>query len=169
MTETYAAETYPGVSAAAHVPHPGSRLDRVASAAAQEAPVAPGPGQDPAEPSYIVATRADMPEETIPRTILLGAGNPFLSSLPRDSRRRRAVLLAIDNDVVLAESKELAQNVAAAVAGGAAAATLATGFYLSKGIAIALESRAQMFIVATTTGTASRVSVVVERYADPSA
>lgn len=151
-----------------HVPHPGSRIERTQSAAAQAAPVAEVPPLD-AETPYVVQMRNDMPEETIPRTLLLGAGNPLLPALPRDMRRRRAVILAIDNDVVLCETKDLAQAVATLVAGGAAATTLSMGFYLSKGVAIALESRDWMFAAATTTASNSRVSVVVERYADPAA
>lgn len=150
----------------AHVPHPGSRLDRVASATAQEAPAHHAGPETAQEMPYLVATRSDMPEETIPRTLVLGASNPYLAALPRDMRRRRAVIVAIDNDVILAESKELAQAVATLVAGGTAAAALSTGFYLPKGVALPLESRDWMFAAATTTASTSRVSVVVERYAN---
>lgn len=151
----------------AHVPHPGSRLDAVAQAAEHETPPQTGAQDYKTGRLFTVATRSDMPEETVPRTLVLSSANPYLAALPRDMQRRRAVLLAIDNDVVLAESKELAQAIATLVAAGAAASTLTGGFYLSKGVPLPLESRDWMFAAATTTATASRLSVVVERYAYP--
>lgn len=147
-----------------HVPHPGGILDSVAKAIEHETPDITHE-HAPSGPEIVVATRSDMPEETIPRTLTLSAANPYLAALPRDMRRRRAVLLAIDNDVVLCETKELAQSVATLVAGGAAASTLTGGFYLSKGVPLPVESRDWMFAVATTTATSSRLSVFTERYA----
>jgi len=151
-----------------HVPHPGSRLDATAKAAEHEAP--PGMAAGPSAESgrmFTVPTSDAMPEETIPRTLVLSAANPYLTVLPRDMRRRRAVLLAVDNDVMLCETRDLAQQVATAVAGGAAASTLTTGFYLPKGVPLPLESRDWMIAAATTTASTSRVSVVAERYAHP--
>lgn len=148
------------------VPHPGSRLAATQNSAAQVAgsPVVEAdPGTD-AE-TFVVQTHSAMPEETIPRTMALGPANPYLAVLPRDMRRRRAVLLPVDNDVVLCESIELAQNVAGQVSAGADATSLTTGFYLPKGTALTVESRDLMYAVITTTSGPSRVSVVVERYA----
>ncbi len=96
-----------------HVPHPGSRLDRVASAAAQESPAHHAATQDTQDGPFVVQTRSDMPEEAIPRTLLLSANNPYLPILPRDMRRRRAVIIPISAAVVLCETKELAQLAAA--------------------------------------------------------
>lgn len=149
------------------VPHPGSRLAASQNAAAQETGNATVPvDQESGEETFVVQTRTEMPEETIPRTLTLGPNNPYLPVLPRDMKRRRAVVLAVDNDVVLCESKELAQTVAGLVSGGAAATSLANGFYLPKGTPLPIESRDWMFAVVTTTSGNSRVSVVVERYAD---
>lgn len=164
--ETYGEVTYGEVTAAAgHVPHPDSRLDRTQRAAAQEAPVASVPA-DVDEPAYVVPVRPSVPEECVPRTLLLGANNPYLPVLPRDMRRRRVILIAVDNDVVLCETKELAQAVATLVAGGTTAAALTTGGYLPKGIPVPLESRSWMYVAATTTASTSRVTVIAERYAD---
>lgn len=151
-----------------HVPHPGSRRDAVSAAEHHSAP-APAAPQEMPEVHFTVNTRSDMPEECIPRTMVLSATNPYLAILPRDMRRRRAVIVPIDNDVVLAESKELAQAVATSVTGGAAATTLSTGMYVPKSTVITLESRSWMFAAISTTASTSRVSVLVERYADPAA
>jgi hypothetical protein len=115
--------------------------------------------------AYVISTADAMPEETIPRIITLSAANPYLRILPRDAARRRAVILPIDNDVVFVESADLAGQLAAQVAGGATAASLILGAYWSKGVVLPIESRDQMFAVATTQASTSRVSVVVERYA----
>jgi hypothetical protein len=147
-------------------PHPGSRRDATAQAAEHETPdLTHEHGHQAAEPKMTLATRSDMPEESIPRTLTLSAANPYLAALPRDMRRRRAVLIPVDNDVILCETKELAQAVATLVAGGTAATALATGFYLPKGTPLPIESRDWMFAAATTTASTSRVSVLVERYA----
>jgi len=104
-----------------YTPAPGSARDAVAQAAQHEA--APEHAKPTAaEASFVVNTRSDMPEETIPRTLVLGSANPYLMVLPRDMQRRRAVLLAIDSDVIITESQELAQNVATQVAAGVSGA-----------------------------------------------
>lgn len=150
------------------VPHPGSRLDRSASAAAQ---AAPGPEVTPEQPGQLtpvtVNVRSDMPEETIPRTMQLGAANPYLPILPRDMRRRRAVIIPVTNDIVLCETRALAQQVAAVVAASGTASTLVAGAYVPKGTVVVLESRDWMFAAVTTTASASPVTVIAERYADP--
>jgi hypothetical protein len=145
---------------------PGGRMDATQQAAthAQAADYGGADlGTDVA--SFVVPTADAMPEEVIPRLIVLGPNNVFLPVVPRDAARRRALLLAIDNDVVLVESLNLAQQLAAQVVGGAAAASLVLGAYLPKGIPVTLESRDLMYAVATTTTGPSRITTIVERYA----
>lgn len=151
-----------------HGHRPGSRLDAQHQAgyhagAADAGHLAASPaGLDFS--SVVLHVSDVMPAETIPRAVALGAANPYLRILPRDIDRRRAVILAIDNDVLFTESEDLARQLATSVAGGATAASLLTGAYWSKGIPLPIESRDQMFVVATTQAGLSRVSVIVERY-----
>jgi hypothetical protein len=154
MTETYQ-----------HVPHPGSRLDAVAQAEFHQGNQVPLAEPEPQYGGVVVATRSDMPEECIPRTLLLGSANPYLTILPRDMRRRRAVVIAGSVPVVLCETKELAQQVTSFVQGGGAAVTLGVGGYLPANTVIVLESRSWLF-AAITAQTASPVTVIVERYAE---
>lgn len=154
MTDTYE-----------HVPHPGGMLDAVATAAQHEAPLLHPGEMAPECFPVVVATRSDMPEEVIPRTMLLGSVNPYLAILPRDMRRRRAVIIAGSEPVVLTESKELAQQVVSAVQAGGAAVTLGVGGYVPANTTITLESRDWMF-AAITSQVTSPVTVIVERYAE---
>jgi hypothetical protein len=148
------------------IPHPGSRTDAVGTAMRHEDPGDHLPLNRGREmPDFAVATRQDMPEECVPRTLQLSANNPYLPILPRDMRRRRAVIIPVTNDVVLTETKEGAQAVAALVAGGGTASTYGNGAYVPKGTVYVIESRDWMFAAITTTSTSSPVSVTVERYA----
>lgn len=146
---------------AGFMPHPGSRMERTGSAAAQEAPdhheAVPAPEQP-----FVVTTHSHMPEETIPRTVVLGSANPFLPVLPRDLRRRRAVLIATVSPVILCETKELAQQAAAAIAAGVTPASVNMGAYLPVGVALQVESRGLVYAVATsfTAATAGGGSLV---------
>lgn len=145
---------------------PGGRLDATRQDAHHQAATDPGDQLlDHDLSGYVISTADAMPEETIPRLVVLSTANPYLRILPRDAARRRAVLMAIDNDVVFVESVDLAAQLAAQVAGGAAAASLVLGCYWSKGVPLLVESRDQMFAVATTLTGNSRVSLLVERYA----
>lgn len=152
-----------------HLDHaPGGRLDATAQAA-HHAGAADVHGHQLAPvdlAGYVLPTRDAMPSETIPRVVTLSAANPWLRILPRDQSRRRAVLLAVDNDVVFVETEDLARQLATQVAGGGAAASL-LGAYWPKTVPLTLESRDQMFVVATTQTGSSRVTLFVERYADP--
>lgn len=153
-----------------HLDHgyqPGGRLDAQAHDEHHQAATDQGHQDTGIPPGYVLPSTEIMPAEVIPRCVVLGAQNPFLRVLPRDLARRRAVLLAVDNDVVFVEKIELAQQLAGQVAGGAAAATLTLGAYWPKGVPITFESRDEMFVVATTNASTTRVSLVVERHADP--
>lgn len=151
-----------------HGHQPGGRLDAQAHDEHHQAATDPGRPEAGIPAGYVLPSTEIMPAEVIPRCIVLDGRNPFLRVLPRDMGRRRAVLLAVDNDVVFVEKVELAQQLTAQVAGGAAATTLTLGSYWSKGVPLALESRDEMFVVATTVASTSRVSLVVERHAERS-
>lgn len=151
-----------------HVPHPGSRLDATAKAAEHEAPPQV-PQASGGEQLFVVQTRSDMPEECIPRTLILSATNPYLPILPRDMRRRRAVIIVPPSTpgepVMLCETKELAQQAAAFAAGGGTAPAPGLGGYIPAGTTLVIESRDWMFAAITQTSNASPVTVIVERYA----
>lgn len=135
-------------------PHPGSRMDATARAADQETPleeVRTVTGYDlPA-----VRTAEELPALGRGYVIVLGPANPVLRLLPQDPQRRSAVVLAVDNDVYIGDSKE---NVTAAQAAGTAGTT---AMYLPAGIALPVSNKAAWYAGATTTGTSSRVSVLI--------
>lgn len=108
-----------------------------------------GPAFDPVEmalpePLVAVPVRDEPPAQAIPRCVTLSAANPVLPLLPQDPRRRRAVLLAVDNDVWVAGSLELAQNAQGAATGSA-------GFYLPRGVAVAVMAKAAFWCALTST------------------
>jgi len=120
-----------------------------------------GPAVDPVEmaipePLVSVPVRNESPAQGIPRCIALSAANPVLPLLPQDPRRRNALVLAVDNDVYICGSLELAQAAQGTTTGSG-------GFYLPKGIAIPIVNRAACWVAVTTTGSASRVSVLVSK------
>lgn len=101
----------------------------------------------------------DTADQGIPRTVALSGSNPFRPLLPQDPSRRRAVVLAADNDVWICSSLEIAQAVAGTATGSDA-------FYLPKGIAVDIRNHSACWVAATTTSTGSRVSVLVEKDAN---
>lgn len=88
--------------------------------------------------------------------------NPTLRILGHDLNRKRAVVMTLDEPVVVAN------NVASAAdsrnAGAGSAGTSAGGFVLSVNVPLVLESRGEVWVAATNS-TATRVSVAVESYA----
>jgi hypothetical protein len=102
-----------------------------------------------------VAVDALVPEIGTARTVTLSAANPSLPVLPRDTTRRSAVILAVDNDVYL--SADPGAVMTAANSGGATADGV---FYLPAGIGIPWQNTDQLWAGATTTATSSRVSVM---------
>lgn len=137
-------------------PRPGGKIDtgrrqREAESVADE-PVAQTDTLIMGKP---VAVDALVPEIGNARTITLSANNQVLPLLPRDTTRRSAVILAVDNDVYLTNDPGQAQK--AAASGGAAAEGV---FYLPAGIALPWQNTDQLWAAATTTGSSSRVSVM---------
>lgn len=144
------------------VPRPGSATDRVQRGINQATPSAAAsietlPARLDAIP--VLAVNGD---EGVYSTMSLAASG-IRQLLPQDPQRYRAVVLAIDQDVVLCATKELAQ----AAANTATSVPYPTGFYLSKGIPLTIQNKGLIWVANTSTGTATRVSVVVEKYADP--
>jgi hypothetical protein len=151
-----AVEAVVGDAEAFLLPRPGGKIDtarrqRDAESLADQ-PVA---GQD-----YLIKGRPVAVDHLIPavgmaRTVTLGGTNPVLPLLPRDTSRRSATVLAVDNDVYL--SNDPGQATTAANIG---AATASGVFYLPKGIAVPWQSTDQLWAGVTTTATNSRVSVM---------
>lgn len=108
------------------------------------------------EPLVAIPVRNETPAQGVGSCTVLSAANPVLPLLPRDPRRRHALVLAVDNDVYLASSLELAQGLAGAATG-------VSGFYLPKGIVVPVVNKAAWWAAATTTGSSSRISVMVDK------
>jgi len=156
------------MSETTHVPAPGSRLAGVASAAGQEAPRAePATGGTP-EKQFTVQTRSHMPEECIPRTVILSASNPYLPAAPMDEKRRKVTIVVQVNAVYLCESRDQASQAAAFVAASGTNPGYGIGAYLPAGTYV-LESRGRLWLAASTTVSATPVAVIAERYADATA
>lgn len=135
---------------------PGGKIDttrrqREAESLADE----PVGQQDTLVKGKPVAVDCLAPETGTARTITLSPNNPVLPLLPRDTTRRSAVVLAVDNDVYL--SSDPGQATTAAASGGATAEGV---FYLPAGIALPWQNTDQLWAAVTTTGTSSRVSVM---------
>jgi hypothetical protein len=141
-----------------HTPHPGSRLDSVATAAAQTAPTSV-PDEQVGTVSgtfdFVVPTAEVLPALGRGYVVVLSAANPVLRVLPQDPLRRGAVVLAIDNDVYLGSDLDGVQQAAGGTAG-------TTAGYLPAGIAVPISAKNTWFAGATTASnvtTSSRVSV----------
>ena len=90
------------------------------------------------------------------RTVTLSAANPVLPLLPADRTRSSAVIIAVDNDVYISQDQNTANTVYGAATNGQA-------FYLPKGVSITIDNQGDYWAACTTTGTASRVSVLVSK------
>lgn len=137
-------------------PRPGGKIE----AARQQRAAESLADQPVAQQDYLVkgkpiAVDSLPPEAGAARTVTLSADNPALPVMPRDTTRRSALILAVDNDVYL--SNDPGQVMTAANSGGATAGGV---FYLPKGIPVPWQNTDQLWAAATTTGTSSRVSVM---------
>lgn len=137
-------------------PRPGGKID-MARQQRETVTVADEPAghQDTLIKGKPVAVDPLPPEIGGARTVTLSTNNQVLPLLPRDTTRRSAVILAVDNDVYLSADPGQAQN--AAASGGATAEGV---FYLPAGIALPWGNTDQLWAAVTTTGTSSRVSVM---------
>lgn len=104
----------------------------------------------------VVPVREEPPAIGIPRVVVLSATNPVLQVLGQDARRRTAIVLAVDNDVYLTATKDLASGMAGNTSG-------VDGFYLPVGIGIPVPSKSALWAAATTTATSSRISVLTAK------
>ena len=137
-------------------PRPGGKVDTARrNAERQSLDELPVAEQDYLVHGRLVGVDSVAPNTGTARTITLSANNPVLPLLPRDTTRRSAVILAVDNDVYM--SNDAGQAMTAAASGGAAAEGV---FYLPKGIALPWQNTCELWAAATTTGTSSRVSVM---------
>lgn len=138
-----------------------ARTDDSLLAKQAETAQAAGPAVDPVdtalpEPLAVIPVRSESPALSAARCVTLSAANPVLQLLPQDPRRRSAILLAVDSDVYVCQSKELAQA-------AQGVATSGEGFYLPKGIAVPVVAKAVLWAAATTTATPSRISVLIAK------
>lgn len=106
------------------------------------------------EPLVAVPVRTEAPAQGNAAVVVLSAGNPVLPLLPQDPRRRSAIVLAVDNDVYLSQSKDLAATTQGANTGTQAG-------YLPAGIGLPILSKNAWYVAATTLATSSRVTVLV--------
>jgi hypothetical protein len=95
------------------------------------------------------------------RTMVLGTNQVWRRLLPRDERREQAQILAVDADIVIAESEEMASNANNQVAG----VPQPIGFYLSKGLLLPVRNQDAVWVANTSSSSANRVSVLIERHA----
>ena len=121
----------------------------------------PAPAVDPVDQALpekfpVISVRDEAPALGTARCVTLSAANPVVQILTQDPRRRRAIVLAVDNDVYLARSQELAQAVQGITTGTDA-------FYLPAGIGIPVDFKASLWAACTTTATSSRVSVLIAK------
>jgi hypothetical protein len=152
-------------------PHPGSRTH--ASALAELA-AEPDQAQVAAKNSELQQQEQEQELASVPVMLTVPEGAVFSTMLvaissarqlmPQDAQRERALILSIDEDVILCQTKEQAQN----AANQASSATAApSGFYLSKGILLELKNKSLTWVANTSGSSATRVSVVVERNENP--
>jgi hypothetical protein len=148
---------------------PGSRHAAAISAAVQAEPDAAHVAAKQAElareqPSMTPvpvrgSVRSAVPGDGVYRTMVLQPGQ-FRQFLPQDPQRARAVVVAIDEPVILCDNKELASNPDNQVA----VTPYPTGFWLPAGLPLVIENRGLVWACNPNQATATRVSVLTERY-----
>lgn len=135
-------------------PRPGGKLDTARRMAEQHSdkdmPVA---NTDTLIKGKPVAVDALLPALGTAITVTLNSANPVLQALPKDTTRRGAILLAIDNPVYVTTK----QNDATAAEGSA----YSTGAgYLPVGVPVPIPFTDAVWLSATTVGGQSRVTVL---------
>lgn len=133
-----------------------SHLEKMASNAAKNQPAELPVIEETATGFDTVSVRNETPALGRGFCVALSSANTYLELVPRDPNRRSAYVLAVDNDVYICSSRE----VAAQVAGGA---TSNLAFYLPKSVVVPIDSKAPYWVACTTTGSTSRVSVLVNK------
>lgn len=90
-------------------------------------------------------------------------GNPLVELLGRDDNRRNAVIMTLDEPVVISFSQQAAEDPRNAVN---AAGTSANGFVVPVNIPVTVSTRSVIYCTATS-ATATRVSVMAFSYTGP--
>lgn len=147
-------------------PKPGGMVDTIRKqraaeqdqlAALAEAPVSlPFKGDVPVNDHAAELARA--------RTFSVATGNnnPIVELLGRDNTRRNAVIMTLDEPVVISFSQQAAEDPRNAVN---AAGTSANGFVLPVNVPVTVNTRSVIYCTATSS-TATRVSVMAFSYAE---
>jgi hypothetical protein len=110
-------------------------------------------------PLSVLPTKAEGADSGTFKTVVLTANNPYKMALPEDNTRRKATIIAIDNPVVLCQAEEQAQYPSNQVA----LVPFPNGGYLPINVPVTVTSHTVVFVAATTTATASRIFVALER------
>lgn len=140
-------------------PRPGgkvdsARRDRLRDEAYQE--YVKGQEKDSERPRPVMKYQPTVADTGSAVTVTLSSVSPSQMILPRDFDRRNAVVLAVANDVWLSTSPGMAADIAGQSASGGA-------FYLPAGVPVPVTSTAPLWAAATTTATATRVSVMIAK------
>jgi hypothetical protein len=107
-----------------------------------------------------VPTKAQEPDKYGARTVVVSTGSNSMSAmvLPADPSRQRAVILAVDEPIVVAVGRSMADNAAAAAMGQPL-----SGFFLPVGLPFEVKGGGEVWVGATS-ATAGRVSSWSESY-----
>lgn len=139
-----------------------SHIEKMAATAAKAQSIVPEE-QDFVTQDFLVPVRQDSADTvTFFTRVVNTTSNPVALLFPRDPQRFRASITSIDQDVVLCQSRDLASN----AANQATNVPTPTGYYLSKGVTVNIYAKSPCYVAATSS-TATRVSVMVEKYEDP--
>ena len=145
-------------------PKPGGLVDTVRKdREAERQATAAMSAKVPSRASQAIAVRTQEPEIISAQTIVVSTGsNPVARLLGADMNRKRAIILALDEPVVITNGQ--AQAYDSRNAGNSAGQT-AGGFVLPVNVPIPIDARGEVFVAATSS-TPTRVSILVETYAD---
>ena len=133
--------------------------------AAEEAQLAALAEAPPPMPGRVVLPVADHGGELgRARTfsVATGGGNPIVELLGRDDNRRNAVVMTLDEPVVIAFSQQAAEDPRNAAN---AAGTSANGFVLPVNVPVTIPYKGVIYCTATSS-TATRVSVMAFTYTE---
>lgn len=150
MTETYA---------------PGSRMATAARNDQDQAEVAfaaEGSSSNMTPVPVQGTVRVATAEDAVYRTLVLQP-SAYRQLVPQDPDRYSFYVLAVDQPVILCSTKDLASSPDNQTAN----IPYPTGFYLPTALPVLFRSKGLVWAVNTSSSSAARVSVVVERYEKP--
>lgn len=148
-------------------PKPGGMVDTVRRQRAAEQAQLDALGETepaPGRPRNDVPVNDRAAELARARTFSVSTtgGNPIVELLGRDDMRRNAVIMTLDEPVVISFSQQAAEDPRNAVN---AAGTSANGFVLPVNVPVPVNTRSVIYCTATSS-TATRVSVMAFSYAE---